>query len=205
MKLFASFHIGRGGQFHNQGHLSFVAEENFQQLIGRCSDVCTIFNEDEDGNPLPDEEWVLVDCGGNIIIQGRDEIEAETGRLEWDGEYDTDYVKVADEELREDEIAAIFKAYLEGEYMSDELKDAICTLKGFYRVRKIRKYPTKLELSTTNGNVTIDFDGLVGELSINDWRIDLFKRGFDGRSIKRVLVYLERCSTYDKEFFLEDN
>lgn len=32
-KNYISFHIGRGGSFNNQGHLSFSGEEDFQDLI----------------------------------------------------------------------------------------------------------------------------------------------------------------------------
>lgn len=128
-KIYVSFHIGRGGRWHNPGYLSFYGEENFQDLIKRCAEQCVIYNEDEEGNTLPDDEWKIFDFGSNIILQGRKEIEALTGVLEWDTIYDTDYVTTTDE-LSEKEIDAIYKAYLEGvTFMSEELEDFICSLK----------------------------------------------------------------------------
>lgn len=119
--IYVSFHIGRGGRFHNPGHLTFRGEEDFQYLIAECSDSCIIISEDVDGNTLPDEDWTLEDHGGNVILQGRSEIDARTGRLEWDGEYDTDYTTTADE-LSDEEIEAI---KVSGAYISDELSDLI--------------------------------------------------------------------------------
>ena len=56
-----------------------------------------IVSEDENGNTLPDDDWKLIDTGSNVILKGRDEIEAMTGRLEWDTIYDTDYVTTTDD------------------------------------------------------------------------------------------------------------
>ena len=57
-----AFHIGRGGRFHNQGHKSFVPHIN--QLSDCFSESSIIFREDEEGNPLPDQQWQLIDGGG---------------------------------------------------------------------------------------------------------------------------------------------
>ena len=84
------FHIGRGGQFNNAGHKTYVGTVND---LSDCFGDSIVFSEDENGKPLPDSEWRLVDGGGNVILTGRDEIESETGILDWDGEYDTDIVR----------------------------------------------------------------------------------------------------------------
>lgn len=203
--IYVSFHIGRGGHFHNPGHLSFHGEEDFQDLINRCSDVCMIINEDENGKPLADEDWQLVDTGSNVILEGREEIEAMTGRLEWDTIYDTDYVTTTDN-LSEAEEDAIWQAYLDEEYMSDELKDAICSLKGLSRVHNIKRYPANLEAFTQDGCVYIDVDQMAGEYSRDEWREDLAdNKLFDKISIEKILDTMEYCGTNDTEFFSEDN
>ena len=203
--IFVSFHIGRGGHFNNPGYLTFHGEEDFQQLIRRCSDVCMIIDTDENDKPLPDEKWQLVDTGSNVILEGRDEIEAETGRLEWDTIYDTDYVTTTDN-LSEAEEDAIWNAYLNEEYMSDELKDAICSLKGYSRVHDIKRYPANLEAFTQDGCVYIDIDQMAGEYSRDEWREDLAdNKRFDKLSIEKILDKMEFCGTNDKEFFSEDN
>ena len=201
--IFVSFHIGRGGHFNNPATLSFSGEEDFQQLISRCSDVCMIINEDENGKPLADEDWQLVDTGSNVILQGRDEIEAEKGRLEWDTIYDTDYVETTDN-LSDNELECLWNAYLNEEYMSDELKDEICTLKGMKRVHEVKRYPANLTVFDQNGSTHIDIDGMVGEYSRDEWREDLAERGFDKLSIEKILDKMEFCSSNDKEFFSDD-
>ena len=54
------FHIGRGGQFHNAGHKTYVGTVND---LSDCFGDSIVFSEDENGNPLPDSEWQLVDSG----------------------------------------------------------------------------------------------------------------------------------------------
>lgn len=202
-KIFVSFHIGRGGSFNAPGHLTFRGEGNFQNLLTLESGHSTIISEDEDGVPLADEDWILVDGGGNIVLKGREEIEAETGRLEWDGDYNTDYVKAVDD-LNEEEQDIIFHAYCEGKYMSDDLKDAICTLKGYKRASGVERHQS-LYVFTQEGCITIDLDGLVGELHRDDWREDLEGRGFDKLSIEKIINKLEVCGNNVMAFFYEDN
>ena len=163
-----------------------------------------IINEDENGKPLADENWQLVDTGSNVILEGRDEIEAETGRLEWDTIYDTDYVTTTDN-LSEAEEDAIWNAYLNEEYMSDELKDAICTLKDKKRVSSIKRYPTNLHLDLQESGYTLDFDGQVGQFTRDEWKEDLEERGFCPLSVEKILDYLDSfCYTNTEDFFKED-
>ena len=104
------FHIGRGGRFYNGGHLTFKGEADFAEIQrGRADDLLWI-DEDENGNPLPKEQQQLrALCSGKLLAQG-DEIYAETGRLDFDGEFDTDYVTTPDD-LNEDEAQALFDYY----------------------------------------------------------------------------------------------
>jgi hypothetical protein len=202
-KIYVSFHIGRGGHFNNPGHLTFHGEEDFQQLISRCSDVSMIINEDENGKPLPDEDWQLVDTGSNVILQGRDEIEAMTGRLEWDTIYDTDYVTTVDD-LSESETELIWKAYCDEEYMSEELKDAICTLKDKKRVNSIKQYPSNLVCGIQQGTETIDVDQQYGLYTRDEWKEDLEDRGFCPLSVEKILDHMDYydCTT-ESGFFNE--
>jgi hypothetical protein len=202
-KIYVSFHIGRGGHFNNPGHLTFHGEEDFQQLISRCSDVSMIINEDENGKPLPDEDWQLVDTGSNVILQGRDEIEAMTGRLEWDTIYDTDYVTTMDD-LSEAEEDLIWEAYKNEEYMSDELKDAICTLKEMKRVHSIKCYPANMEVVTQDGVESIDVDQQAGEFTREEWKADLIDKGFCPLSVEKILDRMEFYDTNTTDFFKED-
>lgn len=62
----------------------------------------TVIDTDEDGNPLPDDEWTLIDDSSErVLLQGKDDIMSRTGRIDYDGQYDTDifkYVEDCDEE-----------------------------------------------------------------------------------------------------------
>lgn len=204
-KIYVSFHIGRGGHFHNPGYLTFQGEEDFQDLINRCSDVSMIINEDEEGEPLPDADWQLVDTGSNVILQGRDEIEAMTGRLEWDGIYDTDYVDTTDN-LNDNELDAIWKAYKNEEYMSNELKDTICTLKGYARVHSIKKYPCNMDVFAQDGcHSFIGLNEQVGEFTREEWKENLERQGFCPLSVEKILDELESYYTEESDFFAERN
>lgn len=192
--MYVSFHIGRGGHFGNQGYLSFTGEEDFQDLIRRCSDVCLIVDTAIDENDveyeLPKDKWHLDDLGSNVILEGRDKIEALTGILDWDGDYNTDYVTTTDD-LSEKELDVLYKAYLDEEWMSEDLKDEICNQMGLKRVRNIEVYQTSLELDTNCGSDVVDFDGQQGEFTEDEWREDLEERDFDPLSIGKIINMLE--------------
>ena len=94
-KIYVRFHVGRGGRFWNQGHMSFVNEDNFQDLIRACGDKLFDTKEiwdEETGEeiPLDESEWNYHDAGGKILVKGREAMEADTGILDWDGLYDTE-------------------------------------------------------------------------------------------------------------------
>ncbi len=192
--MYVSFHIGRGGHFGNQGYLSFTGEEDFQDLIRRCSDVCLIVDTAIDENDveyeLPEDKWHLDDLGSNVILEGRDKIEALTGILDWDGDYNTDYVTTTDN-LSEKELDVLYKAYLDEEWISEDLKDEICNQMGLKRVRNIEVYQTSLELDTNCGSDVVDFDGQQGEFTEDEWREDLEERDFDPLSIGKIINVLE--------------
>jgi hypothetical protein len=94
------FHIGRGGRFNNGGHKTF---KGVQDLT--WPDYCTVIDSDEDGNPLPDEDWTLIeDACRSVLLEGKEAIESRTGKLDYDGEYDSDVFKYigdcSDDELQ---------------------------------------------------------------------------------------------------------
>lgn len=82
-KLYATFHIGRGGRFHNQGHKSFYEFCDFQELIRKKMDYLYPI-EDNDGNVIGG----YTDCSGNEVVDA-DDANSLTGTMDFDGEYDT--------------------------------------------------------------------------------------------------------------------
>lgn len=123
-KALVCFHIGRGGHFHNPGHKSYNPwVKSFGDLVNQ--DWLFINNEDEEGNELDDDDWTLTDCSGNVLIEGRDEIEAETGTLSRDGEYDTDIVQRL-EDCDDDEIELVYEEGTHHSLMDDDLLAYCC-------------------------------------------------------------------------------
>lgn len=123
-KALVCFHIGRGGHFHNPGHKSYNPwVKSFEELVNQ--DCLFLNNEDEEGNELDDDEWTLTDCCGRVLLEGRDEIEAETGSLSRDGEYDTDIVQRL-EDCDDEEIELVYKEGTHHTLMDDELLAYCC-------------------------------------------------------------------------------
>lgn len=100
------FHIGRGGRFHNGGFKTFEGVEDLNHFH---RDWLIVLDTDEDGNPLPDEEWVMQADNGHIFLEGREAIESRTGKLDFDGIYDTDIFKYV-EDCTEDEFRLLKQA-----------------------------------------------------------------------------------------------
>lgn len=127
MKTIVAFHIGRGGHYQNHGHKTFMP---YVHKLQDCIDYSkhTIISEDEDGNKLPDDKWLLVDGGDNVILEGREEIECKTGILDWDGEYDTDIVKYI-EDCNQDEIKLLVEAFA-NDYISKDYLPEIVSMWG---------------------------------------------------------------------------
>lgn len=131
MKNLVCFHIGRGGRFNDQGHKTYRNDiESFQELLNYYADDLFEYTEDEDGNPLPDEECRIEDANGNVLVQGCEDIGSETGRLDFDGDYDTTYVK-AIEKCTDSELYAIIEAYKSGERVDEELVKYACDATGY--------------------------------------------------------------------------
>ena len=111
------FHIGRGGRFHKPGYKTFVGVEDMHS-----SESSIVFEQDEDGKPLPDEDWVLVDGGGSELMRGKANILARTGRLDYDGEYNTDIFKYI-EDCNDEEVELIKTAIIKEDVSSFRLTD----------------------------------------------------------------------------------
>lgn len=75
------FHIFDGGHKEFKGVQDMTFDERYVSII----------DTDEDGNPLPEDEWTLIDDSSErVLLQGKDDIMSRTGRVDYDGQYDTD-------------------------------------------------------------------------------------------------------------------
>lgn len=180
--VLVAFHIGRGGRFNNAGHKYYMP--NVQKLQDCFGDLCTIHDEDENGNTLPDEQWKLLDGGDNVILEGREAIESETGVLDWDGDYNTDIVRDI-EDCTEEELEILYQAYIEDELRDDDAINYVCEWKGVKRISRVKFYKINAIIFFTN-HTSLDYnwDGEedVEEEEIKEW---MANNDIDEKSIEK--------------------
>ena len=191
------FHIGRGGQFHNAGHKTYVGTVND---LSDCFGDSIVFSEDENGKPLPDSDWKLVDGGGNVILTGRDEIESETGILDWDGEYDTDIVRHLSE-CDDDEYQLILDAAERGEYVEKVVLAYACSALDKLMATNIKVYPSNMEVFTQEGCTTLMRDNfsVYTENEEDEVRELLADKGFISESIDKIIDKMEANEWFKDE------
>ena len=184
------FHIGRGGHFNNAGHKTYVGTVN---ELSDCFGDSIVISEDENGKTLPDSEWKLVDSGSNVILSGRDEIESETGILDWDGEYDTDIVCYLTD-CDERECQLIFDAAEKGEYIEYHILAYVCSALDKLIARSINVTPTTMEVHTQEEEYTIlqrDDYSSYSEDEVDEVRDLLEEEGFISKSIDKIINKME--------------
>ena len=189
------FHIGRGGHFNNAGFKTYVGTVN---ELSDCFGDSIVISEDENGKTLPDSEWKLVDSGSNVILSGRDEIESETGILDWDGEYDTDIVCYLTD-CDERECQLIFDAAEKGEYIEYHILAYVCSALDKLIARSINVTPTTMEVHTQEEEYTIlqrDDYSSYSEDEVDEVRDLLEEDGFISKSIDKIIDKME-----DNEWF----
>ena len=191
------FHVGRGGHFNNAGHKTYVGTVND---LSDCFGDCFVFSEDENGKPLPDSEWQLVDGGGNIILSGRDNIESETGILDWDGEFDTDIVRNISE-CDDDEYQMILDAAERGEYVEKAVLAYVCSALGKLLATNIKVYQSNMEVFTQEGCTTLmrDYFDMYTEDEEDEVRELLEDKGFISESIDKIIAKMEIYEWFREE------
>ena len=191
------FHIGRGGQFNNAGHKTYVGTVND---LSDCFGESIVFSEDENGKPLPDSEWRLVDGGGNVILTGRDEIESETGILDWDGEYDTDIVRHLSE-CDDEEYQLILDTAERGGHVEEPVLAYACHELGKLLATNIKVYPSNMEVFTQEGCITLQRDdfSVYTEDEEDEVRELLADKGFISESIDEIIVNMEMSEWFSEE------
>ena len=199
------FHIGLGGHFNNAGHKTYWG---IVTGLSNCFGDSFIISEDENGKTLPDSEWRLMDGGGNVILSGRDEIESETGILNWDGEYDTDIVRHLPE-CDDAEYQLILDAAERGEYVDKVVLSYACSALGKLMVESIKVYPSNMEVFTQDGCIFFDRDdfSVYTDDEEDEVRELLADKGFFSESIDEIIdemkVY-EWFSGEEYEWFSEE-
>ena len=191
------FHIGRGGRFNNAGHKTYVGTVNG---LSDCFGDSIVISEDENGKTLPDSEWKLVDSGSNVILSGRDEIESDTGILDWDGEYDTDIVRHLSE-CDDDEYQLILDAAERGAYVEKDVLAYVCSALGKLMATNIKVYPSNMEVFTQEDCVHLERDNfsVYNKDEEDDVRELLADKGFISESIDEIIVKMEMYDWFRDE------
>lgn len=191
------FHIGRGGHFNNAGHKTYVGTVNG---LSDCFGESSIIDVDDNGKPLPDSEWQLIDGGGNVILSGRDEIESETGILDWDGEYDTDIVRKLSE-CDDDEYQMILDTEERGGYVEKDVLAYVCSELGKLMATNIKVYPSNMEVFTQKDCVHLERDNfsVYTKDEEDDVRELLADKDFISESIDEIIVKMEMYQWFSEE------
>ena len=191
------FHIGRGGHFNNEGHKTYVGTVN---ELSDCFGDSIVISEDENGKTLPDSEWQLVDSGSNVILSGRDEIESETGILDWDGEYDTDIVRKLSE-CDDDEYQLIFDTAERGGHVEEPVLAYACSALDKLMATNIKVYPSNMEVFTQEGCVHLERDNfsVYTKDEEDEVRELLADKGFISESIDEIIVKMEMNEWFSEE------
>ena len=191
------FHIGRGGRFNNAGHKTYVGTV---KDLSACFCDSFLISEDENGKALPDSEWRLVDGGGNVILSGRDEIESDTGILDWDGEYNTDIVRHLSE-CDDDEYQLILDTAERGEYVEKAVLAYVCSALDKLMATSIKVYPSNMEVFTQEDCVHLERDNfsVYTENEEDEVRELLEDKGFISESIDKIIDKMEMYQWFSDE------
>ena len=191
------FHIGRGGHFNNAGLKTYVGTVN---ELSDCFGDSIVISEDENGKTLPDSEWQLVDSGSNVILTGRDEIESETGILDWDGEYDTDIVRKLSE-CDDEEYQLILDTAERGGHVEEPVLAYACHELGKLLATNIKVYPSNMEVFTQEGCVHLERDNfsVYTKDEEDEVRELLADKGFISESIDEIIVKMEMNEWFSDE------
>lgn len=188
--IIVCFHVGRGGYHQNPGYKTY---NPYVKTLQDLSVYGFLNCEDEDGNTLPDDEWTLTDQGGNIILEGRQEIESPVGVLEWDGIYDTDIVRYI-EDCDDEEIDILYNELINYKYMDDDVADYVCRKKGMKRVvdkiGNISLSQSTMKVTHQDGIDTYERDTFKG-MDEYDVRKFLKEERFTPESIREIVSYME--------------
>ena len=191
--IIVCFHVGTDGYNNKPGHKTYCScVKNLQEFLHYNN--AFINCEDEDGNPLPDDEWTLTDQGGNIILEGRQEIESPVGVLYWDYDYDTDIAKYI-EDCDDEEIDLIYNTLISGiEFVEKDVADYVCRKKGMKRVvdriGNICLSQSTMKVTHQDGIDTYERDTFKG-MDEYDVRKFLKEERFTPDSIREIVSYME--------------
>lgn len=180
------FHVGHDDRSYTTPCKRYI--DTVSALSDTFKEDSMVDKTDENGEPLPDSEWKLLDRVGNIILQGREEIEAETGVIDWDALYDCDIVCNITE-CSDDEYKLILDAAEREEYVDEDVLSYACQRLGKLLATSIKVYPSNMEVFTQEYCVHLERDNfsVYTENEEDEVRELLEDKGFISESIDRII------------------
>ena len=192
------FHVGHDDRSYTTPCKRYI--DTVSALSDTFKEDSMVDKTDENGEPLPDSEWKLLDRVGNIILQGREEIEAETGVIDWDALYDCDIVCNITE-CSDDEYKLILDAAEREEYVDEDVLSYACQRLGKLLATSIKVYPSNMEVFTQDGCVSLMRDNfsVYTEDEEDEVRELLAGKGFIQKSIDEIIVEMEIYEWFSEE------
>lgn len=141
-----------------------------------------------------------MDGGGNVILSGRDEIESDTGILDWDGEYDTDIMRHLSE-CDDDEYQLILDTAERGAYVEKVVLAYACSALDKLMATSIKVYPSNMEVFTQEGCTTLQRDdfSVYTEDEEDEVRELLADKGFISESIDKIVDAMKIYQWFSEE------
>lgn len=113
--IYVHIHVGWNGGTNNPGFRTFCGERNLQDLISMRCESGYLFEQDRDEKGRFSKRY-YTGCNGNVLV---DCVEAtqHTGSIDFDGDYDSDYVY----NIEDLDYGDTFRVIASSEYKSYEL------------------------------------------------------------------------------------
>lgn len=133
-------------------------------------------------------------------MHAADQIESDTGVLDWDGEYDTDIVRHLSE-CDDDDYQLILDAAERGEYVEKTVLAYACSALGKLLATNIKVYQSNMEVFTQEGCTTLMRDNFSAytEDEEDEVRDLLEDEGFISESIDKIIDKMEIYEWFREE------
>jgi hypothetical protein len=138
--------------WHHRNDVQVLGDRyDFYEVITkdeRIADKLFLHEEDENGNELPVDECRVVDCDGNTLLCGMDNIAADTGILDM-GDYDIEVKRLS--ECEGEAYLEALEVECDSLFYRDEVRAYIAQQRGEYFVEALKLYNSNLHLFFAEG------------------------------------------------------
>lgn len=155
-----AFHIGRGGRFNNDGHITFLGQHTIDEFVH------DLFISDDEG-------FYKTESGHNTGLT-KEAAESGIGRIDIDGGYDTTYtMRVGDIDGYSDEWNAVFR---ESSFDAEQVQ---MVLEPFRAINTLEELACYLNTDTAVWEDALEVINKNGWEDLTNHRNDICSDGFD--------------------------